>query len=39
MDMTQAVIEDVAVPENTGQTIKLPTTFEQYLKKQIGERV
>ena len=34
-DMTQAVIDNKTVPERPNDTIKLPTTLEQYLEKQI----
>lgn len=34
-DMTQAVIDNIAVPERPNETIKLPTTLEKYIDEQL----
>lgn len=34
-DMTQAVIDNKAVPERLGDTIKLPTALEKYMDGQL----
>ena len=36
-DMTQAVIDNVLVPERPNDTIKLPTTLENYLRDQLKQ--
>lgn len=35
MEMTEAVIDNVLVPENPEYIVKLPTTLEQYLREQL----
>lgn len=34
-DMTQAVIDNIAVSERPNETIKLPTTLEEYIDEQL----
>lgn len=34
-DMTQAVIDHMAVPEHPNKIIKLPTALEQYMEEQV----
>ncbi|MFD2034524.1 hypothetical protein ACFSKL_06980 [Belliella marina] len=35
-DMTQAVIDNKAVPEQPNNTVKLPTTLEKYLEEELN---
>ena len=37
MDMTQAVIDNIVIPENLDQIHKLPTSLAHYLKEQLNK--
>lgn len=36
VDMTQAVIDDIVIPENPDKAVRLPTTLFRYLKEKLG---